>query len=156
MPCHETLSSLYELRCRGYELQPKVRIMGDEITKGQDILGALIMGHKYNSWWTGSILSIEESRRLVPHQNATTMQVAIGVVSATMWMIENPNKGLCVAENLPYDNILNIARPYLGELASLQSDWTPFTNYQIFFKENPIAYLDKKSPWCFNNFLFRD
>ena len=68
----------------------KKRIMNDEITSGADILGALLMGHAYNSWWIGSDLSIEESRRLVPHQNATTMQVAISVVAAGSWMIENP------------------------------------------------------------------
>ncbi|MFA6142864.1 MAG: saccharopine dehydrogenase C-terminal domain-containing protein [Candidatus Omnitrophota bacterium] len=156
MPCHETLSSLHELRCRNYELQPKLRIMSDEITKGEDILGALIMGHKYNSWWTGSILSIEESRRLIPHQNATTMQVAISVVAAAMWMIENPNKGWCIPDNLPHDHILKTAKPYLGKLASVRSDWTPFANYQVFFKENPDAFLDKKNTWCFNNFLFKD
>ncbi len=76
------IASLNELRGYDYELQPKLRIMNDEITSGSDILGALLMGHAYNSWWTGSDLSIEESRRLVPHQNATTMQVAISVVAA--------------------------------------------------------------------------
>src|SRR3989338_5182379 len=156
MPCDETISSLHELRCRNYELQPKWRIMFDEITSGEDILGALIMGHKYNSWWTGSVLSIEESRRLVPHQNATTMQVAIGVVSAVMWMIENPNRGMLLPDDLPHDYILNIAKPYLGKFVSKPSDWTPATNYQVFFKENPNAYLDTKNLWCFQNFLFRD
>lgn len=156
MPCHETLSSLQELRGRNYELQPKLRIMDDEITSGADILGALIMGHKYNSWWTGSILTIEESRKLVPHQNATTMQVAIGVVSAVMWMIENPHKGVHVPDDLPYDYILGIAKPYLGKFVSEPSDWTPLKNYRVFFKENPHAYLDKKNVWCFNNFLFKD
>jgi homospermidine synthase len=33
MPCHETISSLHELRGRNYELQPKLRIMGDEIVE---------------------------------------------------------------------------------------------------------------------------
>jgi homospermidine synthase len=114
------------------------------------------MGHKYNSWWTGSILSIEESRRLVSHQNATTMQVAIGVVSAVMWMIENPDKGVYLPDELPYDYILKRAIPYLGRFVSEASDWTPFKNYQIFFKENSAAYLNKKNPWCFQNFLFKD
>lgn len=156
MPCDETVSSLHELRCRNYELQPKLRIMGDEITSGADILGALLMGHKYNSWWMGSILSIEESRRLVPHQNATTMQVAIGVVASIVWMIENPSEGISVPDDLPYDYILKIAKPYLGKLVSQQSDWTPLKNYQLFFKENPYAHLDKKNIWCFQNFLFKD
>jgi homospermidine synthase len=155
MPCDETLSSLYELRCRNYELQPRLRIMSDEIIKGEDTLGALIMGHKYNSWWTGSVLSIGESRKLVPHQNATTLQVAIGVVSAVMWMIENPRKGVRIPDDLPPYYVLNIAKPYLGKFISEPSDWTPFKNYQIFFKENPDLYLDKKNMWCFKNFLFR-
>jgi len=156
MPCDETLSSLHELRARNYELQPRLRIMSDEIIKGSDALGALIMGHKYNSWWTGSVLSIEESRRLIPHQNATTLQVAIGVVSAAMWMIENPRKGVRIPDELPPYYILNIAKPYLGSFVSEPSDWTPFKNYQIFFKENQDLYLDKKNMWCFRNFLFKD
>lgn len=156
MPCHETISSLHELRCRNYELQPRWRIMNDEITSGADILGALLMGHKYNSWWTGSILSIEESRRLIPHQNATTMQVAIGVISAAMWMIENPRKSVLLPDDLPHDYILKIATPYLGSLVSAASDWTPLSNYQIFFKENKDDKLDTKNVWCFQNFIFKD
>lgn len=155
MPCHETLSSLHELRCRNYNPQPKYRVMQDEITSGDDILGALLMGHKYSSWWTGTILGIEESRELVPHQNATTMQVAIGVVAAIMWMIQNPNKGFCVPDDLPYDFVLKIAKPYLGKLASVQSNWTPLKNHKVFFKENPAEYQDQKDIWAFKNFLFR-
>ena len=156
MPCNETIASLHELRARNYELQEKQRIMSDEITGGEDILGALIMGHRYNSWWTGSILSIERSRRLVPHQNATTMQVAIGVVSGIMWMIANPNKGVCIPDDLPHEYILDIAKPYLGKFISEPSDWTPLKNYRVFFKENPTTYLDKRNIWCFNNLLFKD
>jgi homospermidine synthase len=156
MPSNETLTSMHELRCRNYELQKKLRIMSDEIIKGDDALGALIMGHKYNSWWTGSVLSIEKSRQLVAGQNATTLQVAIGVVSAVMWMLENPEEGVCVPDDLPHDYILNIAKPYLGTFLSIPSDWTPLKNYQVFFKENPNSHLNVQNPWCFGNFLFRD
>jgi homospermidine synthase len=156
MPCNETIASLHELRARNYELQEKQRIMSDEITGGEDMLGALLMGHRYNSWWTGSVLSIEKSRRLVPHQNATTMQVAIGIVSGMMWMITNPSKGVCIPDALPHEYILDIAKPYLGKFISEASDWTPLKNYQVFFKENPTTYLDKRNIWCFNNFLFKD
>jgi len=156
MPCNETITSLHELRCRNYDLQKKLRIMSDEITEGEDTLGALIMGHQYKSWWTGSILGIKESRRLLPHQNATTMQVAIGAVSAIMWMLENPQKGLRMPDDLPYEYILNVAKPYLGKFVSMASDWTPLKNYQIFFKENPNLCPDKKNIWAFKNFLFCD
>ena len=83
------------------------------------------------------------------------MQVAIGVVSAVMWMIENPKAGLRLADDIPHDYVMKISAPYLGGLPSVQSDWTPAKNYQIFFKENPEANLDMKNLWCYQNFAFR-
>jgi len=155
MPCHETLSSLCELRGRNYDLQDKVRIMGDEITSGADTLGALLMGHPYNSWWTGSSLDITEARTMAPGQNATTLQVAAGIISAVLWMIENPKEGICSPDDLPHDFVLDIARPYLGKFISTPSDWTPLKNRKIFFKENPAAKSDP-DPWQFENYLFID
>jgi homospermidine synthase len=155
VPCDATIASLHELRCRNYEMQPKLRIMDDnDIVYGADILGALLMGHPYNSWWTGSILSIEESRKLAPGQNATTLQVALGVVTAVMWMIENPKKGFCLPDDLPHDFVLDIAKPYLGEFFSGPSDWTPLKNRQVYFKENPANNYDNDDIWQFKNFLF--
>ncbi|HLP02136.1 MAG TPA: saccharopine dehydrogenase C-terminal domain-containing protein [Opitutaceae bacterium] len=155
-PCDSAIASLNELRGYNYQLQPKLRIMSDEITSGSDILGALIMGHPYNSWWTGSDLCIEESRRLVPHQNATTMQVAISVTAACMWMIENPAEGVKVPDDLPHDYILDIARPYLGKVISQSSDWTPLKDYPKAFKSYSKPDLDLKDPWQFKNFLLQD
>jgi homospermidine synthase len=155
-PCDNAIISLHELRGRNYELQPKLRIMNDEITSGADILGALIMGHAYNSWWVGSDLSIEESRRLVPHQNATTMQVAISVVAATMWMIENPEQGVLVPDALPHDYIIDISKPYLGRWISKSSDWTPLKDMPNAFKGYNKPDLDLKDPWQFKNFLLKD
>jgi homospermidine synthase len=155
MTCHETLASLHELRCRNYEMQPKLRILEDhEITSGADILGALLMGHPYNSWWTGSILDIEESKRLVPGQNATTIQVALGVVTAVMWMIENPKKGVCLPDDLPHDYVLKIAKPYLGKFVSQAYDWTPLKNRKVYFRQNPDNKADESDPWQFRNFYF--
>jgi len=127
--------------------------MNDEITSGSDILGALVMGHAYKSWWTGSDLSIEESRRLVPHQNATTMQVAISVVAAVMWMIGNPDRGVCVPDDLPHDYVLGISKPYLGNFISAPSDWTPLKSCTNVFEEYAPASLDLADPWQFKNFL---
>ena len=152
-PCDAAIASLNELRGYDYELQPKLRIMGDEITGGADILGALVMGHAYNSWWTGSDLSIEESRRLVPHQNATTMQVAIAVVGAVLWMIEHPSEGICVPDDLPHDFILDVARPYLGKYISTPADWTPLQGYANVFEADAAGRIDATDPWQFKNFL---
>jgi homospermidine synthase len=155
-PADAAIASLNELRGYDYELQPKVRIMGDEITDGYDILGALLMGHQYNSWWTGTILDIHESRELVPHQNATTVQVAIGVISAAMWAMDNPEEGVNVPDDLPHEYVLKIARPWLGKLASVRSDWTPLKHYTNAFHGYNNPYVDRKDPWQFKNFLITD
>ena len=155
-PCDSAIASLNELRGYDYRLVDRQRIMTDEITSGSDILGALLMGHPYNAWWTGSDLSIEESRRLVPHQNATTMQVAIGVVAAAMWMIENPRRGVCVPDDLPHDYVLDIAKPYLGRFISTPSDWTPRKHYSNSFEGYNKPSLDTSDPWQFKNFLITD
>jgi homospermidine synthase len=152
-PADVAIASLNELRGYNYKLQENQRILGDEITSGSDILGALLMGHAYNSWWTGSDLSIEESRRLVPHQNATTMQVAVSVVAASLWMIENPARGVCVPDDLPHEYVLKIAKPYLGKWISKPSDWTPLKHYANHFKGYNHPKVDLKDPWQFKNFL---
>lgn len=155
-PCDAAIASLQELQGYDYQLQPRVRIMTDEIVSGHDILGALVMGHAYNSWWTGTDLSIEESRRLVPNQNATTMQVAIAVVAAVMWMIEHPQQGLCLPEDLPHEYILGIAKPYLGKFISTPSDWTPLKNFPNAFDGYVQQCLDREDVWQFKNFLVGD
>jgi len=155
-PCDAALASLWELRGNDYRLQSRQRIMTDEIIGGSDILGALVMGHPLNSWWCGSSLSIEESRRLVPHQNATTVQVAISVVAALMWMIEHPAEGLKLPDDLPHDYVLRIAKPYLGEFISTQSDWTPLMHYSNAFHGFNRPMIDLTDPWQFKNFLLTD
>lgn len=155
-PADVAIASLNELRGYDYKLQEKQRILNDEITSGSDILGALLMGHAYNSWWIGSDLSIEESRRLVPHQNATTMQVAISVVAAVMWMIENPARGVCVPDDLPHEYVLKISKPYLGKWISKPSDWTPLKHLTNAFPGYNKPNLDTKDPWQFKNFLIAE
>ena len=94
-PSDSALLSLHELRMRQYKMQEKQRILSDDIIDGRDELGVLLMGHDFKSWWCGSLLDIHTARKLVPHQQATTLQVAASVVAAALWMIQNPRKGFC-------------------------------------------------------------
>jgi homospermidine synthase len=155
-PCDAAIASLQELRGGGYRMQDRVRIMTDEIAAGNDILGALIMGHPFTSWWTGSDLSIQESRRLLPGQNATTMQVAISVCAAVEWILRNPRRGVVFPEDLPHEEILAAARPYLGSFISARSDWTPLKDLPRPFRGWDRPELDPGDPWQFTNFLVRD
>jgi homospermidine synthase len=155
MPCNDSIVSLHELRCRNYELHPRKRILTDEISEGMDLVGALIMGHRFQSWWTGSVLSIAAARRKARHLNATAVQVGAGVMAAALWAIRNPQRGVCFPEDLPHAEILHDAHPYLGRVVSEPSDWTPLRRHRVYFDENPQAQPDQSDPWQFTNFLFR-
>jgi len=153
LPTDAAIASLHELKMSGYELQPKLRIMNDEIVDGKDELGVLLLGHDLNGWWAGSQLDIHETRRLVQHQNATTLQVAASVLGALFWMIRNPRRGLNVPDDLPHKEVLDVANPYLGPCPSVQTDWTPLKN-----RFDPFERFGRPRPadedvWQFETFL---
>ena len=154
-PSDVAIMSIHELLMRNYEMQPEQRILNDEIVQGEDQLGVLLMGHDYNAWWTGSILDIHEARRKVPHQSATTLQVAASVLAAVKWMIAEPMQGIKVPDELPHDFILDAASPYLGTIWSDAVDWDPLrTRRDVFDQWSDLAAtLDRSDPWQFGNFL---
>lgn len=154
LPTDAAIASLHELKMRNYDLQTEQRIMADDITSGEDELGVLLLGHDLNGWWVGSQLDIEETRQLVPGQNATTLQVAASVLGAVFWMIRNPEMGLCVPDNLPYDEVLAVANPYLGPCPSVQTNWTPLQNRFAPFARFGGAHTPTPDDiWQFNSFL---
>ncbi|MES2198654.1 MAG: saccharopine dehydrogenase C-terminal domain-containing protein [Chlamydiota bacterium] len=124
-PCDAAIESLQELKMRNFVPQIEQRILNDDIIFGEDELGCLLMGHDFGCWWTGSVLGFKEASHLIPHQNATTMQVASAILAAVIYMIKYPNKGLCQPEDLPFKEILEIAKPYLGKIISQKSNWSP-------------------------------
>ncbi|ARN84851.1 hypothetical protein GQ61_05610 [Candidatus Nucleicultrix amoebiphila FS5] len=121
----------------------------DEIDHGKDELGVLLMGHDKKAYWYGSRLSIEEARILAPHNNATSLQVAAGVLGGIRWALENPNRGILEPEELDFEFVLEVASPYLGTLIGVYSDWTPIQNRLQLFSED----IDYSDPWQFKNFL---
>jgi homospermidine synthase len=152
-PADVAMLSMHELEMRQFELQERQRIMGDEIISGQDQLGVLLMGHPYRAWWTGSLLSIEETRALAPHQNATTLQVAASVVGAVKWMIVEPRRGLRVPDELPWRAVMDVAYPYLGTCWSGAVDWDPLRTRSRYFDDYNGRAYDLADPWQFANFL---
>src|SRR5262249_7228271 len=151
-PTDAAVSSLHELEMRWFDLQPKQRILTDEILSGRDELGVLLLGHDYNGWWTRSLLDIHESRRLVPGQNATTLQVACSVLGAVLWMIANPRRGVCVPDDLPYEEVLEAALPYLGPCVSRPVDWTPLKNRVDLFAQFGRPRPAPEDVWQFDTF----
>ncbi|MFH0938573.1 MAG: saccharopine dehydrogenase C-terminal domain-containing protein [Planctomycetota bacterium] len=154
-PCDAAIASLHELQMRNYDLQPNQRILGNDIVEGRDELGCLLMGHDYKSWWSGSLLDIHEARKLVPGQNATTLQVACSILSAVLWIIKNPNMGVCLPDDLPHDEIMKYAKPYLGSFISKPVDWTPLQNWHDPFERYGRRRPADEDVWQFGTFLMR-
>lgn len=152
-PSDDAVLSLHEINGRGGELQKNKRIMLDEIESGRDELGVLLLGNKVQgnkpgAYWFGSRLTIDEARHLAPFNSATTLQVAAGVIAGVLWMLDNPQAGLVEPDDTADEFIFECAKPYLGEVAGVYSEWTPLQNRTELFEEPH----DDSDPWQFINF----
>jgi homospermidine synthase len=146
-PADDAVLSVHELAGRNWEMQPKQRLMMDEIRGGVDELGVLLMGHERGAYWYGSHLSIEQARGLAPHNNATSLQVTATVLSGMIWAIRNPRAGMLEADALDHEAILSVAEPYLGDMVGAYTDWTPLEGRGRLFPED----VDMSDPWQFKN-----
>ena len=149
-PCDDAVLSLHEMAGAAWKPQPAWHILTeDDIVDGIDELGVLLYGHAKNAYWYGSQLSIEETRRLAPYQNATGLQVTSAVLAGIVWMLENPDRGLVEADEMDFRRCLEIQRPYLGPVTGHYTDWTPLTGRGELFPED----VDSDDPWQFRNVL---
>jgi homospermidine synthase len=151
-PADDAVLSLHELFGRAGKMQNAKHILDEnEIVDGIDELGVLLYGHAKNAYWYGSQLSIDETRTLAPHQNATGMQVTSAVLSGMVWALENPQAGIVEADEMDFRRCLEVQRPYLGPLKGYYTDWTPLTDRPGLFPED----IDASDPWQFRNVLVR-
>lgn len=146
-PCDDAVISLHELAGKNWEMQPETRLMGKEIVSGIDELGVLLAGHDKGAYWFGSQLSIDEARRLAPHNSATSLQVTGNILGTMVWMLENPARGMVEPEEVDFQRVLDIAAPYLGPVVGAYTDWTPLAGRGALFPED----LDHDDPWQFKN-----
>ncbi|MEP2704500.1 MAG: homospermidine synthase [Roseibium sp.] len=151
-PANDAVLSLHELFGAAGKVQEKQHVLEEnEIQDGIDELGVLLYGHKKNAYWYGSQLSIEETRKLAPNQNATGLQVSSAVIAGMVWALENPEEGIVETDEMDYKRCLEIQKPYLGPVKGYYTDWTPLDGRPGFFPED----LDANDPWQFKNVLVR-
>jgi homospermidine synthase len=146
-PCDDAVLSLHEFAGKSWCLQDRKRLMMEEISAGTDELGVLLMGQPKGVYWFGSRLTIAEARRVVPHNNATSLQVTAAVLAGMIWAIEHPREGIVEPEGMDFERVLEIARPYLGDVVGVYGDWTPLQGRERLFAED----LDRDDPWQFKN-----
>lgn len=150
-PCDDAVLSVHELAGKNLEQQAYTRLIRDEIVSGVDELGVLLMGNAEGVYWYGSRLSIQEARRLAPHNSATSLQVAAGVLAGVVWALLNPDLGVVEPDDIDDEAMLEVAAPYLGEIVGVYGDWTPLQDRNQLFDED----LDPDDPWQFKNILVR-
>lgn len=151
-PANDAVLSLHEMFGNGGNVQEQQHILEEnEIVDGIDELGVLLYGHGKNAYWYGSQLSVEETRRIAPYQNATGMQVTSAVLAGMVWALENPNAGIVEADEMDFRRCLEVQLPYLGPVIGAYTDWTPLDGRPGFFPED----LDTSDPWQFRNILVR-
>ena len=147
-PCDDTVISLHEAAGKNWMPPDRERVVGpEEIVEGADELGVLLMGNKKGAYWYGSRLTIDEARRLAPHNSATSLQVVAGILAGMVWAIRNPTAGVVEPEALDHEEVLQIASPYLGEQVGVYTTWTPLENRSALFGADIDA-----DPWQFKNF----
>ena len=149
-PCNDAVLSLHEMFGAAGRMQPVHHVLDEtEIVDGVDELGVLLYGHAKNAYWYGSRLSVEETRKLAPYQNATGLQVTSAVIAGMVWALENPKAGIVEADEMDHARCLEIQMPYLGPVEGHYTDWTPLTDRPGFFPED----IDEDDPWQFRNVL---
>src|SRR5207253_3519732 len=147
-PCDDAVLSVHELSGANWILQRKQRILRDELTSGIDELGVLLMGNARGVYWYGSRLSVQEAREIAPCNSATTMQVVAGSLGGMVWALRNPAAGLVEPDEIDHELVLDVARPFLGELVGVWGDWNPLKDRSDLFMEEK----DAGDPWQFVNF----
>ena len=151
-PCNDAVLSLHELFGAAGKMQPEHHVLDEnELVDGIDELGVLLYGHAKNAYWYGSQLSLEETRRIAPYQNATGLQVTSAVLAGMVWALENPEAGIVEADEMDYRRCLEVQSPYLGPVKGYYTDWTPLEGRPGLFPED----LDTSDPWQFRNILVR-
>jgi len=146
-PSDDAVKSVHELAGKNWQIQPSKRLMMDEIISGIDELGVLLAGHAKGAYWFGSQLSVDEARKLCPHNNATSLQVTVSVLAGLIWAMENPHRGIVEPEEMDFERVLELAAPYLGSVVGAYTDWTPLENRGVLFPED----IDTDDPWQFKN-----
>jgi len=151
-PANDAVLSLFELFGSSGLMQSSWHILDEnEIEDGADELGVLLYGHKFNAYWYGSQLSIEETRAIAPYQNATGLQVTSAVLAGMVWALENPKAGIVETDEMDYQRCLEVQRPYLGPVVGIYTNWSPVANRGVLFPED----MDLEDPWQFKNVIVR-
>ncbi len=142
-PSEMTCQSLEYWLANDYANPKHKCVLRDELESGFDQLGVLFVFSE-GAYWYGSTLDIERARKLAPHNNGTSLQVVAGILGALVWMNKHPEEGVVEAESINFEEIMQVAIPYLGNVFGVLSDWQPRNNGTLQFHDFLLSKFDCK------------
>ena len=120
MPCDNAILSLYELTMRNFKLQPKLRIMSDEITDGHRRTRRPADGPRSHHLVDRLAAGHPRDAPAGPGQNATTLQVAAARAGRAGLRDRQPAQGHPRARRAALQGDSRRRGPYLGPCPSVQ------------------------------------
>lgn len=106
-----------------FSTMEKYKILrSDEIKHGYDSVGCLCYFRNTkkkdkitNVVWNGTIISNDFAKKISHEINATCIQVAISILAAMNWSIQNPHMGYIEPEQVDSSFVMKYCKDYLGE-----------------------------------------
>lgn len=122
--------SLEKLKERNYNMQPNFHVLNsNEIISGFDSVGVLLLFKDKKSFWFGSIVTNDYVKKISTNINATTIQVAAGVIGGIHWILGNKNMGVCFPEAINnHQEFITFVKPLLGHIYCGFVDYKPKSN----------------------------
>ncbi len=119
-PCSTARQCVKTMREHGYKPPSKTHVFTlAELQSGADAVGALLLFENGSNWWSGTILDVEDVKKLgFRIASPTVVQVGISMLSALRWMLDHPSEGFLTPENVDVDEVLNRSIAYLGKVYS--------------------------------------
>ena len=63
--------------------------------------------------------------------------------------MNHPAAGVVDPDEMGFEEVMEVALPYMGEMVGVYTDWTPLVDRETLFPED----LDPEDPWQFKNIL---
>ncbi len=143
-PCAHTLRGIQAWQACGRSRPPQLETLtlGSGL-QGFDELGVLLCSPGLSCWY-GSTLHARDALAFLHHPscgNATSVQVAAGILGALAWMLKNPLAGVVEAEDMDHCEVLAEASPLLGQMRAVFTSWHPGGELQWkdFLTKKPTA-----------------
>lgn len=118
-PCDVALDSLQFFKKNDYNILPDYYVLegGDVKPMGFDSIGAYMKFSNGDIMWCGSVVSIEDARKLgFKISNATSIQVSGFLHACIDFIFKHPNFGLNESEDIPHKELFKVCDKYMGNI----------------------------------------